>query len=73
MLLEDIYEGMRVCYMPHHARGKRHHRDCMRGVVTSKNAQDVSVRYGADRHSNITAPALLIPDDHDERPLLAPR
>lgn len=65
MLLDDIYEGMRVLYIPRHARGNRRHPDCIRGVVTSKSAHDVSVRYGADLHSNVTAPDLLMHDDQD--------
>jgi len=65
MTLDDIHEGMRVLYIPHHAHGDRAHPDCQRGIVTSKDATYVFVRYGTDRHSNATAPALLVPDDHD--------
>jgi len=65
MTLDDIHEGMRVLYIPHHAHGERTHPDCQRGIVTSTNATHVFVRYGTDRQSNATLPALLVPDDHD--------
>ena len=67
MTLDDIHEGMRVLYIPPHAHGERTHPDCQRGIVTSTNATHVFVRYGTDRHSNPTLPALLVPDDHAAR------
>ncbi len=65
MTLDDIHEGMRVLYIPPHAHGERTHPDCQRGIVTSTNATHVFVRYGADRQSNPTVPAWLVPDDDD--------
>src|SRR5262245_4783676 len=38
MTLDEITEGMRVLYIPHHAEGQRTHPDCVRGVVTAKDA-----------------------------------
>src|SRR5690349_22814335 len=63
MTLDEIHEGMRVLYLPPHAHGDRTHPDCQRGIVTSKNPAQVFVRYGDDRHSHATLPALLVPDD----------
>jgi hypothetical protein len=63
MTLDEIHEGMQVLYIPPHAKGERTHPDCQQGIVTSKNTTHVFVRYGTDRHSNATLPALLVPDD----------
>ena len=52
MQLAEIQEGMRVLFIPRHARGNRQHRDCVRGVVTGKTDTLVLVRYETDRHSN---------------------
>jgi hypothetical protein len=64
MTLDDLHEGMRVLYIPHHAHGERTHPDCQRGIVTSKSATQAFVRYGSDHHSHATAPEVLVPDDH---------
>ena len=63
MTLDELHEGMQVLYIPPHAQGDKTHPDCQRGIVTSKNATEVFVRYGNDRHSHATLPALLVPDD----------
>jgi hypothetical protein len=63
MQLAEIQEGMRVLFIPRHARGNRQHRDCVRGVVTGKTDTLVLVRYETDRHSNATAPAYLVRDE----------
>ena len=63
MTLEDIHEGMQALYIPPHAHGEKTHPDCQRGIVTSKSATHVFVRYGADQHSHATAPAWLVPGD----------
>jgi hypothetical protein len=65
MTLDEIQEGMPVLYIPRHAQGERTHPDCQQGIVTGKNATHVFVRYGTDRHSNATVPALLVPDATD--------
>ena len=64
MQLDEIQEGMRVLFIPRHARGNRQHRDCVRGVVTGKTDTWVFVRYDTDRHSNATAPAYLVRDEY---------
>jgi len=63
MTLDELHEGMQVLYIPQHAHGNTTHPDCQRGMVTSKTATQVFVRYGTDSHSNATLPALLVPDD----------
>jgi len=63
MQLAEVKEGMRVLFIPRHARGHRRHRDCARGVVTGKSDTWVFVRYGTDRHSNATAPEYLVRDE----------
>ena len=64
MQLDEIQEGMRVLFIPRHARGNRQHRDCVRGVVTGKTDTWVFVRYDTDRHRNAPAPAYLVRDEY---------
>ena len=45
MKTTDFVKGERVKYIPHHALGNRHHRDCQTGVVSSKNEYFVFVKY----------------------------
>jgi len=67
MTLDELHEGMQVLYIPPHAHGDKTHADCQRGIVTSMNATQVFVRYGTDRQSHATLPALLVPADHPGR------
>lgn len=46
----DIYIGMKVLYVPSHAKGDLTHKDVEKGVVTSKNEQYIFVRFGGDTH-----------------------
>lgn len=43
--VDDFEVGQRVTYVPYHANGDRHHPDCEEGVVTSKNARFVFVKF----------------------------
>ena len=47
--------GRRVIYVPKHVQaihgGDVNHPDCEHGVITSKNAQTVFVRFDGDSHS----------------------
>lgn len=46
MKIEDVKDGMRVVYIPHHAGyiGRRHP-DCEHGVVSSKNHKYAFIRF----------------------------
>ena len=41
----NFKKGDRVKYIPAHAVGNRHHRDCQSGVVSSTNEYFVFVKY----------------------------
>ena len=43
--LSDFRHGMRVLYVPYHARGYEKHPDCQRGVVSSVGEKYVFVKY----------------------------
>ena len=45
MILSDCKKGMRVRYIPSHAKGVRTHPDCKSGVVSSVNHKWVFVKY----------------------------
>jgi len=45
MRLDDFEKGMRVIYVPNHADGDANHKDCQKGVVSSKNDAWVFVKY----------------------------
>ena len=45
MQLKYCKKGMRVRYIPRHANGDRHHKDCQNGVISSKNDEVVFVKY----------------------------
>lgn len=63
MKIEDIKEDMSVLYIPGHAHGDRTHPDCERGIVSSKNAVNVFVRYyhnGVLREAWSTSPEDLV-------------
>ena len=72
MRAEELREGMRVTYVPHHAFGIASHLDCERGVVTSWSPRSqengaflhpvtVFVRYGNDQNSKATSLENLVP------------
>lgn len=45
MEVTDFRKGMRVMYVPDHAKGILTHKDCNVGVVSSKNDEWVFVKY----------------------------
>jgi len=55
---EDIKIGMKVTYVPGHARGDKKHPDCEKGVVTGiGNKFDIIfIRYRDDHISKATSP-----------------
>lgn len=54
----DFKPGMRVIYVPRHADGDKHHRDCERGVVSSIGERYVFVIY--DQIPKATSPNDLV-------------
>ena len=59
MEIQDIYVDMKVWYVPDHAQGNIRHTDVERGIVTSKNTENVFVRFGGDTHSKACSPKNL--------------
>lgn len=45
MILEEVYEGQRVAYIPGHAYGDATHKDVECGSVSSKNDKNVFVKF----------------------------
>lgn len=45
MKTADFKAGDKVLYIPYHAFGDESHRDCEKGVVSSKNDKFVFVKY----------------------------
>jgi hypothetical protein len=63
MNFQDAKLGMKVLYIPGHAKGDKKHPDCERGIITGigAKAEDfVFVRYGDERHSKATSVSDLI-------------
>jgi len=42
---EKFYSGMKVIYIPEHAKGDKNHPDCERGTVTAWNEKFVFVKF----------------------------
>lgn len=53
MKLEDAKPGMRVRYVPGHARGDVAHPDCEVGVVTSVGRENVFVKFDPSKYYGI--------------------
>lgn len=47
-------------YLPAHAHGNLFFKHCADGVITSKNAHYVFVRFGTNRHSQAVEPKCLV-------------
>ena len=45
MTFEECEKGIRVRFIPHHAKGDTNHPDCQNGVISSKNDLWVFVKY----------------------------
>ena len=45
MTTKDFKRGDKVRYVPNHANGDVHHKDCQNGVVSSTNEKFVFVKY----------------------------
>lgn len=45
MILKDCKKGMKVRYIPTHAKGDPFHSDCENGIISSKNKKYVFVKY----------------------------
>jgi len=56
MKKEEAVLGMKVRYIPFHAKGDKNHPDCEDGVITGigKVGDFIFVRYGEERYSKAT-------------------
>ena len=50
MTVNDFSRGDKVRYIPLHAKGDRDHKDCEDGIVFTKNADTVFVKYISKFH-----------------------
>lgn len=46
LLTNSFKEGMKVAYVPYHAKGDTNHEDCEMGIVTYSNEEVVFVKFG---------------------------
>lgn len=57
---EDFHVGMRVAYIPSHAKGRLGHPSIEHGIVSSINREFVFVRFENQKHAKACMPFQLV-------------